>query len=280
MRLVHLWTRRVASDEPVVREGPEGHVAVSADFTAYLIRPDGKLLAKKYYKGTRLGKPCVSSHLTLFPAENSLFMFENKRGKPSGVVRLNGKGVDCAFNGDRVAVLTERRLTILEWNGDEGKMKAVEEIKVRPRGLSVDWKEEIVVGTEDGLLIGREKVKVGRVELVAVGPLIAAAVPGGLALLDGKEVVRYIEGLEVTGIAWLGDLIAVGDRGKKRVVVLDVSGKLMDEFRFPGAVRSMDWVTVLAVAQRRKVMGYLLLPEELEGGKAPKLGEAGGPAGI
>jgi len=264
LELLHAWTRRVASDEPLVKEGPRGHVAVSADFTAYLIRPDGKLLAKKYYKGTRLGRPCVGEKLSAFPAENALFLYENKRGKPSGVVHLSGKGVDCAFRGDELALLTTRKLRIMRYDPVEGKFIVVEERKVRPRALSVDWGRETVIGTEDGVIVGEEKVKIGRAELVRVGPLIAASVPGGLALLDGTEVVKVIEGYEVTGLAWLGDLLAVGDRGGKRVVVLEPSGEVLREFKFPGAVRSMDWVQVLAVAQRRKVLGYLLLPESRE----------------
>ncbi len=264
MQLVHAWTRRVASDEPLVKEGPQGHVAVSADFTVYLIRADGKLLAKKYYKGTRLGKPCVGERFSAFPGENALFLYENKKGKPSGVIHFGGKGVDCAFRGDELALLMTRKVVIYKYDYVEGKFLERESIKYRPRGLAIDWGKDMIIGTEDGLIINGEKVKIGRVEHVRQGPLIAASVPGGVALLDGTTVVKVLEGYEVTGLAWLGDLLAIGDRGGKRVVVVDPSGEVLHEFKFPGAVRSMDWVQVLAVAQRRKVLGYILLPEVRE----------------
>jgi len=73
---------------------------VSADFTAYLIRPDGKLLAKKYYKNNKLGRPCVGERLAAFPSDGATFLFELKRGKPSGIIPIKGRGVDCAFYGD------------------------------------------------------------------------------------------------------------------------------------------------------------------------------------
>lgn len=257
MSLQHAWTRRVASDEPILKEGPEGHVAVSADFTAYLIRADGKLLAKKYYKGNRLGRPCLNKRLAFFPSSSAIFIFENKRGKPSGIVPLKEKALDCAAKEEELAVITETSLLILKKEEDKFKISKVRRLKKKP--LSVDWGNELIVGTEEGVYVGKEFVALGRVEHVREGPLVAASVPGGVALLDGTKVVNVIEGYEVTGLAWLGDLLAIGDRGGKRVVVIKPDGEVVKEFKFNGAVRSMDWKIVLAVAQRRKVQGYLLL---------------------
>ena len=257
MSLVHAWTRRVASDEPLLKEGPEGHVAVSADFTAYLIRSDGKLLAKKYYKGNRLGKPCVGKALSFFPATSSIFIFENKRGKPSGIVPLKERALDCSVKDSSLAVVTETSLLMLEEEDGKFRIKKVRRLKKRP--LSVDWGDSLVIGTEEGVYVDKDFVALGRVEHVRVGPLIAASVPNGVALLDGKTVVKVIEGFEVTGLSWLGDLLAIGDRGGKRVVVIKPDGEVVKEFKFNGAVRSMDWKVVLAIAQRRKVQGYLLL---------------------
>ncbi len=257
LKLHHAWTRRVASDEPILKEGPEGHVAVSADFTAYLIRPDGKLLAKKYYKGSRLGRPCLDKRLTFFPSSSAIFIFENKRGKPSGIVPLKERALDCSVKEDKLAVITDTSLLLLK--GEEGKFKITKVKRLGKKLLSIDWGNSLIIGTEDGVYVDKDFVALGRVEHVREGPLIAASIPYGVALLDGTKVIKIIEGYEVTGLAWLGDLLAIGDRGGKRVVVIKPDGKVVSEFRFNGAVRSMDWKIVLAIAQRRKVQGYILL---------------------
>ncbi|UXD22663.1 hypothetical protein IPA_07145 [Ignicoccus pacificus DSM 13166] len=256
-KLAHAWTRRVTSDEPIVRASHE-RVAVSADFTAYLIRADGKLLAKKYYKGTRLGRPCISPSLTAFPAENFVFLFENKRGKPSGVIPTGTKGIDCAFKEDRLALLTPKSVLFYEHDGEKFVRSGKKRIK--GEGLSLDWRNELVVGTTEGIHIGKKFLPVGRVDLVRDGPLLATSVPGGLAVFDGTEELWRKEGIEVTGLSWLGDVLAVGDRSKKRVVTFTAEGEELEEFKFPGAVRSFDWDVVMVVAQRRKVMAFILLP--------------------
>ncbi len=260
LKSLHAWTRPANSDNPIVRTKFD-KVAVSADFTAYLIRADGKLLMKKYYKGARLGRPCLTQTLAAFPAENYVFLFETKRGKPVGIIPTGAKGVACAFMNETLLLLTPRSLLFYEKN-EEGKYVRVRKVRIRGEGLDVDYSGQILIGTTEGMYVGKEFVEVGRVDWIRGGPLIAASVPGGVALYDGTAEVWRKEGLEVSGLAWTEEYLIVGDRSKRRVLAFTPEGKEEGEFKFTGVVRSVDAHSIMVVAQRRKVQGYLILKEE------------------
>lgn len=252
--------RRVPSDNPLVCTKGEV-IGVSANFSAYVIRSDGKVLSKIDYK-SRLGRPCIGQKLLAFPSKDAIFLFELSKGKPAGIIPTKaGLHETCAFDKSESLYTSVENILLKLERTPEGKYKIVQKKVLIGNILSIDYNKKLVVGTTEGLYIGKKFLNIGRVNHVKVGPYIASSIPYGFALYDfnGKEILE-IDDVEVSGIVWLGDLIAIGDRSRKRILIIDTSGNVVRELKFTGSVRSFDWDVILVVAHRKKVHAYLLTP--------------------